>query len=344
MEGLRLRQSKRYLFSLFFILVLAAFALSACSASAPAADSNASAGQNTQTDYPNKTINLIVAFTAGGGTDILARVYAEPLGKILGRSVIVVNQPGAGGITSFKEFVRLAPDGYNVTFSAGTTYQAELLDDTAPKKDSIKAVANLNFDPIVLIVPKNSPYKTLEEFIAAAQENPNTLSLAHGGVGTAYHMMSLQWEQVADMRLKFVAYNGAGECLTAVAGGQVDVCATTFTEAKGQIEGGNVIPLAVAMEERDPNFPDVPTWKELGYDYVNGVYRYIAVPDGTPDEIVQILADATKQAMESDEMQAYFNETLMGALYLDPAQTQQMWDDCYELAKEAYEYQKTKEQ
>ncbi|MCE8016127.1 tripartite tricarboxylate transporter substrate binding protein [Halomonas sp. MCCC 1A17488] len=253
-----------------------------------------------QADYPEKTINLVVGYSAGGGTDVMARTVAKYVEEQLGEgaTVVVKNMPGAGGQIGFSAIASAEPDGYtigtmNLPAAMALTYDRDADYDV----DSFTWLANVVSDPNTLVVPKGSDIHSLEELIEHARNAPGKIPVGLSSLGGNDHFSAIQFAEAADVELNYVPFNGAAHARSALMGGHVAMGTMAFSQTVGFEEELRV--LAVLSDERLPQAPDVPTAKELGFDIEMGSFRGLAAPAGLPDDIRADLVSAL-ESMATD--------------------------------------------
>ena len=257
-------------------------------------------------DYPERAIEAIIAFDPGGGSDIAARSILSYTEKYLGESFAIENTPGAGGIVGWTAIATGEPDGYTIgmiNLPSVIFNPITMGDQVNYAMDDFAPIANFVSDPGTFAVLPDSEIQTLQDMIDAAKANPNGLRVAYSGPGTSEALTLRRMEQTFGIEIREVPFDGTGPMLTALLGGQVDVMCANVSEIVGQYTGGAVHLLAVGAEERIDMVPDVPTYIECGFDQTQVAMRGMAAPAGTPDEIVQILADAMEQAVNDPEFQ-----------------------------------------
>ncbi len=248
--------------------------------------------------FPTRPIKLIVAFPAGGPTDITMRSLADNASKILGQTVIVENKPGAGGSLPAQQLQSSPADGYTVAqiplgvFRLGYTTKI----NWDPVRD-IAYVLNVTGYAFGIVVPASSPFKTWADFVAYAKANPGRLTYGSTGTLTSPHLTTELIAQKAGIELQHVPYKGSADLMLAVVSGQL-MAAADSTGFAPQVEAGKLRVLNTWGEKRLEKFPDAPTLKELGYDIVQNSPFGIGAPKGTPPEVVRRLHDAFKKAME----------------------------------------------
>ncbi|SFE62761.1 tripartite tricarboxylate transporter substrate binding protein [Paracidovorax wautersii] len=288
--------------------------LAAASLAAPALLARAQAPA-----FPSKPIKLLVAFPAGGPTDITMRILADEAGKLLGQPVIIDNKPGAGGTLPAQALQTSAPDGYTVAqIPLGVfrlPYTTRINWD--PVKD-ISYVLNLTGYAFGVVVPANSPFKNWADFVAYAKANPGKLSYGSTGTLTSPHLTMELIAQQLGIELLHVPYKGSADLMQATLGGQL-MAAADSTGFAPQVEAGKLRVLNTWGAERLAKFPDAPTLKELGIDLVQNSPFGLGAPRGTPPEVVRRLHDAFKQAMEQESYRAALARYDMVPIYMGTA-------------------------
>jgi tripartite-type tricarboxylate transporter receptor subunit TctC len=244
-------------------------------------------------EFPERPITYIISFNPGGESDITARLQEPHLEKALGVAVNVTHKPGGGGAVAWGEFQRTAkPDGYtligtNIPHIIG---QPMLRKDAGYETDNFDLIMWFHFTPNALIVRADSPFKTLKDFIEYAKANPKVITVGGSGTYSANHLETLRLEREAGIKLTYIPHTGTGPLVPAILGGHL-TSLMNYSMLPAQ-QGDKVRVLAVASEERVQALPDVPTFKEQGYDIVGGAFRGVAAPKGTPKEVIAKLADA----------------------------------------------------
>jgi tripartite-type tricarboxylate transporter receptor subunit TctC len=262
--------------------------------------------------YPDKAVQYIIPFPAGGESDYVARLQSEIFKNKYKQSMIVVNRPGAGGGLVWAQLNSLPADGYTI---AGVNLPHIVLQplegSVTYKTDELAPVYFYHFTPDAIVVPTSSPIKTFEDLIKAAKARPGTLNFAGSGSMSANHMAHERLDKLADIKTTYVPFKGTGDLIASVLGGHVDAAMAYLPLAIQQ--KGQMRLLAVASEKRHPAFPDVPTFKELGFNWVDGAYRGIAVPRTTPKDVQKEVSQ------------------MMGELNKDPDTRKRLIDGGYDL-------------
>jgi tripartite-type tricarboxylate transporter receptor subunit TctC len=256
--------------------------------------------------YPNRPIHLIVPFPPGGGNDNVARPIAAKAAVIIGQPIIIENKPGAGTTIGADYVAKSAPDGYTVLLgSIGSNVLAPYLYKKLPydpAKD-LQAVSLLATAPNILVVGKDSRYRTLAELVAAAKAAPGKLTYASPGIGTPAHLAAEIFKKQAGVDILHVPYKGGANYLPDVIAGRVDLVFDTTTSSIPLLKAGQTRALAISRPTRLPDFPDVPTFKEAGFpNYDTGSWYALFAPAHTPQPIVQKLSDAFGQAVRDPDV------------------------------------------
>jgi tripartite-type tricarboxylate transporter receptor subunit TctC len=253
-------------------------------------------------EWPTRPLTMINPFAAGGPNDVVARLFAQRMGEILGQSIIIENIGGAGGMNGADRVAKAAPDGY--TFLQGTV-GTQAQNQTLFKKPAYNSttdfapVALVIEAPLVLVVRKELPVKDMKEFVAYAKANGAKMQYASAGTGSAIHLGCALVNLVTGIDVVHVPYRGANPAMQDLMSGRVDYLCDIITTAKPQIDGGTVRPIAILTKKRSPVLPNVPTAIEQGFDVEAYTWNAFFLPRGTPEAIVQKLNHATVEAMKT---------------------------------------------
>lgn len=272
--------------------------------------------QAADPQYPAKAIQLIVPYAAGGGTDAVGRVLAESLKNVLRQDVVVVNKTGGAGAVGMNEGLRSKPDGYTLTMVTREVSILPMLGQAPFKTLDFRYVGNVNADPEVVVVSPDSPYKTIEDLIAAMKANPGKLKFA---AASAPNFYGIQFSQQAGVSFVTVPFQGAAPAMTEILGGRSDFGIYNPGEIKAQIEAGKLRALAVMADKRVEGLKDVPTFKERGFNILCGTYRGIAVPPQTPEPVVKLLEDAVAKAVTDPKFIDFMTKSYLGIDYRSSA-------------------------
>jgi len=273
--------------------------------------------------YPSKPIEMVVPSSAGGGTDVMARMFAETAKKYISQPIIVSNKPGASGGIGMTEVQRAAPDGYKIAVLISELAIIPHLNMTKVTTADFIPLARLNGDPGLIAVRADSPFQSIDDLLAKARKEPGTVSMGNAGTGTIWHLAAAAVEEKTGVKFNHVPHQGAAPSVMALAGGHVDAIAVSPAEI-GQFFAAGKVRVLVAMAERRLPAPydKVPTFKEKGTDLVVGTWRGLGVTLNTPPEIVQILRDVARKTGEDPAFRDALIKANLQPAYMDGAQFQ----------------------
>jgi tripartite-type tricarboxylate transporter receptor subunit TctC len=274
-------------------------------------------------NYPSKRVEVIVPFEAGGGADASQRVFNKFAEPIAGQPVVVVNRPGAGGTTGWAELVRAKPDGYTLAIVTPPFNIIPAI--VKPKQtgytlDQFTNICVYAVVPDILFVREDSPYKSLQDLVRFGKENPGKIKVANSGTLGADFMTTLLIENATGAKFTQIPFNGGAKALQGTLAGTADAMVASNIYAFSQ--KGELRPLAIAAEKRDPQLPDVPTFKELGFPVVSERFRSLAGPPNLPAEIVKYWADVCQKVVADPAFQSESNKIGQPPEYRGPAEAQ----------------------
>lgn len=278
-----------------------------------------------QTAYPDRPITMIVGWAAGGSADAVARLIAAQMSSVLGQPVVVDNRAGAGGNIGSEVAAKAKPDGYTVMLStiASHGFNSALYASLnyRPMED-FSPIGMINTSPGTLLVPTDSPYKTVSDLLEAAKKDPGKLNYGSGGVGSSQHLAGAMFKKVTGADITHIPFKGVAPAMTDLMAGRVDMIITT--EPIPFIRSGKLRALAVAARERHPVLPDVPTFDQAGVKgfYTDNWYGLVA-PANTPRPILEKLNTALVKALANPEVQRQFLE--QGAFPAKPMTIDEYW-------------------
>jgi tripartite-type tricarboxylate transporter receptor subunit TctC len=262
--------------------------------------------------YPSKPVKVIVPFTAGSATDILARVMADEFGKSMGQPFVVENKPGAGGIVGTEQAKAAPPDGYTLIMAGSGPFginpgiYSKLPYD--PLKD-FELVGNIGLTPQCIVVGAQQPYATLKEFVAGAKAKPGDISYASLGTGSTSHLTMEAFQSAAGIKLNHIPFKGSSDAQTQLIGGNVVTMSDTVPGVLAQVKAGRLRALGVAIPQRSPFMPEVPTVAEQGYPGFESVgWIGLAAPAKTPAAIVDKLNAEIRKMLASPAVKQRFND------------------------------------
>jgi tripartite-type tricarboxylate transporter receptor subunit TctC len=274
-------------------------------------------------EYPNKTVTILAPVSPGGGLDLIARTVAERLTKSLGQSFIVDNQSGGGGSIASQKAARAAPDGYTLMLAYVGTHGTNPAVRKLPY-DAIKdfsPIAMVGGTPNVLSIYSSLPIKNLKEFIQYAKDNPSKMNYGSAGLGTLTHLSMEQLKQQAGFESTHVPYRGIAPAFTDILGGQTISMMPGLAAALPHIKSGKVRPIAVTGPKRHALIPDVPTFKELGFEGFEGVQWYgVAGPANLPPTIITLLNNEINNAIQSPELKERLSSEAIQPMPMSPEQ------------------------
>ena len=262
--------------------------------------------------YPDKPIQYVIPFAPGGESDIAARLQAQVFSAKYKQEMIVINKPGAGGALAWSQMNSMPGDGHTIVgVNLPHIVLQPLEPETQYKTEDITPVYFFHYTPDAVVVAADSPFKTFADLVKAARDKPEAVTIAGSGTNSANHVAQVRLDRELGIKTTYVPFKGTGDLISSVLGGHVSAAMSYSTLAIQQ--KGKMRMLAVATEKRLPQFPDVPTFKELGFNWVDGAYRGIGVPKSTPPAVRKQVSD------------------MMDAINKDPELRKRMTDDGFEV-------------
>ncbi len=252
-------------------------------------------------DYPSRPVKLLIGYTPGGAGDAVARLLAAKYSEVLGRAVTVENRPGASATLAATAVARATPDGYTLLVNTGPDstigpLTMRKLPYSVPTDFS--PISLLTVVPSVLIVPTNSPYRTVADVVKAARDNPGKLNYGSFGNGSSAHMSAELFKSLTRTDVSHIPFKGSAPAMTELLGGRIDILFDTFASAWPQIQAGKVRALGVTSAERVPLAPGIPTMQEAGVaDFISQAFIGVTAPANTPRSVIERLSEATARIM-----------------------------------------------
>jgi tripartite-type tricarboxylate transporter receptor subunit TctC len=266
--------------------------------------------QAQATKYPDRPVKVVVGFTAGGGTDVAARVIAQKLSEAMGQSFVVENRPGASGLIASEQVAKAPADGYTIMVGSQTTlavapalYKKFQFDATK----ELTGLAMIGVSPLVAVVNADSPIKSIKDLIAAAKEKNGTMNFGSGGVGTTPHMAGELFAFNAGIKMVHVAYRGEAPGINDLLGGQIPFMFSNLSVVIGNIQAGKLRALAVTSAKRVPSLPNVPTIAETFPGFDAATWFALVAPTGTPKDAVMKINTETKKIIAAPDFQQRFD-------------------------------------
>lgn len=275
-----------------------------------------------QDDYPTGPITLVVPFSAGGPTDTVTRLIAEPMSQELGVQIVVQNVTGAGGTLAATQVANAPADGYTLLIHHIGMSTAPTLYRNLPYNplEDFATIGLVTEVPMTIIARKDFEPETLQELIEYVKANQDSVTYANAGIGAASHLCGMLFMDAIETQLTTVPYQGTGPALSDLVGGQVDLMCDQTTNTTGQIQGGEVKAYAVTTGERLDSLPDLPTTEEAGLgEFQIGVWHGLYAPAGTPEEIIAELSSALQAALGDENVIARFAELGTAPVPMDQA-------------------------
>lgn len=252
--------------------------------------------------YPSKPVNVIIAYKAGGGTDVGARILMAEAQKNFEQPFVIVNKPGADGEIGYTELLKANPDGYTIGFiNLPTFVSLPLQRETKYKIEDAEPIMNHVYDPGVLVVKADSQFNAISDFVEYAKSNPEKLTISNNGTGASNHIGAADFAKEAGIEVTHVPFGGSSDMLAALRGGHVDATVAKISEVASLVKSGELRLLATFTAERLEGFDEIPTLTESGYPVLFGSARAIVAPKGTPKEVIDKLHDVLKTALEAPE-------------------------------------------
>src|SRR5687768_1426012 len=289
-----------------------------------------STGAFAQDAYPSRAITMIVPFPPGGVADVTGRPTAAALEKVLKQPVAVTNRPGAGGAVGNSAVANAKPDGYTILMALSSISVIPAADQLFDRKpayslDQFAPIALISADPTILTVHASVPTKSLKELVALARSKPGQLSYSSSGVYGALHMPMEMFLHAAKLKMRHVPTTGGGPAITTLLGGHVDLTAGGPAAITPHVKAGKLRPLASWGPKRHEGYPDVPTFKELGYDIEYLIWAGLFAPKATLEPVLKTLRDTARKAVEDGEFRGMMAKVNSPVHYLDAPEFQKFW-------------------
>ncbi|WP_459616139.1 tripartite tricarboxylate transporter substrate binding protein [Bordetella sp. 2513F-2] len=275
------------------------------------------AAQAQDKGFPSRSIELVVPFAAGGGTDAMARAMSDASRKHLPQPIVVLNKPGAAGGIGLTEVANSAPDGYKLALVTADMVIIPHLGLTKTTYQQFTPIIQLNADPSAITVRADSPYDTIEAFLDAARAKPETMQVGNAGIGSIWHLAAAALEDKTGARFNHIPFNGGNPAVLALLGGHIDAVAVSPAEVVQYVQAGKLKTLAVMADERVKGFENVPTLKERKIDLSIGTWRGIAAPKGTPQPVLDTLGAAFRKAAAEDSLKQFMAKQNLGYVVAD---------------------------
>ncbi|MDX5445837.1 MAG: tripartite tricarboxylate transporter substrate binding protein [Zoogloeaceae bacterium] len=287
--------------------------------------------QSVHAQYPERQINMVVPFGAGGSTDIVGRIAAQALSQHLKQPVIVDNRGGAGGTVGTQAAAGMAPDGYSITVATTSTHVVGPLTNAAVKYDPVKDFQHIGMiaeTPYVMVVSPKFKVNNVQDVIDYAKKNPGKLNFGSAGQGSTTHLAGLMFLQATGTEMEHIPYNSNAEATTAVMGDEVQVLFGSMPAVLAQIKAGSIKALAVGTTNRSPELPDVPTMQQAGVaGYRASLWLGLAAPAKTPEAVIKRLNEALNASLDDPEVVKQLAANGAEAAKMSPAEFRKLIAD-----------------
>ena len=264
------------------------------------------------TDYPNRPIELVVPYGAGGGTDVLARAFAESAKKHLGQTVTVINKPGASGAIGMADVVQSRPDGYKLVMLVPEIAILPHIGIAKFATEDLVPIVRMNADPFFLVVKGDSPLNSVDEFVEAAKKSKEPMRFGNAGSGGVTHLAQLALEQRIGAKFIHAPFQGNAPAILALLGGHIDAVTTTPSEVQSYMASGQLKVLAVTSEQRLKGYEQIPSLKERKVDLTVYTWRGVGAPKGIPPVVMSKLVDASLKTVEEPAFKAAMEQLKLG--------------------------------
>lgn len=280
------------------------------------------AAAQAQDKYPNRPINVVIGFPPGGSVDLTARAIAPALERILGQPIIIHNRGGAAGAIGTQAVAKATPDGYTLAFTTTQISVLPVVDQVFGRpavflREEFQPIARISADPTLLYVNADQPWQTLKELIDDAKKRPGAIVYASGGLYGVTHLPVEMFLKATGTKMRHLPTTGGGPALTAVLGNHAALLSAHPGVGGPQAKAGKARALANWGAERVPAFPDVPTFRELGYDIEYYLWQGMFAPAGVPEPIIRTLREAVAKAVKEPDFLAALGKAGSGVAYLD---------------------------
>jgi tripartite-type tricarboxylate transporter receptor subunit TctC len=280
------------------------------------------AAAGSEQKFPSKQINIVVGASPGGTSDVVTRFLGEEVHKSLGVPVVVTNKPGGSSAVAVEYMAAQAPDGYNLMYMPVENAMVKALGFTQIEPKDIRYFGRAMTLPATVTVAADAPWNTLEELIAYAKANPGEITTGNSGTGSIWHFAAVGIENATGIKFNHVPFDGGAAAATAVMGGHIKMCTVAPGEVLAGVESGKLKVLAIVDNARSALYPNVPCFKELGYNVEILGWGCFAAPGKTPDAAIKVLEDAFAKAIQSQGFKDLCTKYGLTPAYLNAADSQ----------------------
>jgi len=284
-----------------------------------------------QDAFPSRPITMIVPFPPGGVADITARPTSAAMEKILKQPVVITNRPGAGGAVGNAALANAKPDGYTILMALSSITVIPAADTLFGRKpayslDQFMPIALISADPTLLVVHPSLPVKSLKELVALARSKPGQMSFSSSGIYGALHMPMEMFLHAAKLKMRHVPTSGGGPAITALLGGHVEMTAGGPAAISGHVKAGKMRPIVGWGAKRHEAYPQIPTFKELGYDIEYYIWAGMFAPRGTPEPVMKVLRDVARKVVDDPDFKSTMAKVNSPIQYMDAPEFSKYWE------------------
>ena len=270
-------------------------------------------------DYPERPVELVVPWAAGGGTDSMARSFAEAAKKHMSQPMVVTNKPGATGSIGFSDVARATPDGYKVAVLTAEILIIPHMGIGKVSQDDFIPIARFNALASAITVRADAPWNTIEEFLAQAKRSPGNVKVGNSGVGSIWHLAAAALGEKTGSQFNHIPFQGGNPAVLALLGGHVDAVSVSTAEVLTHVASGKLKTLAVMADKRIKGFDSVPTMKERNIDLSVGSWAGLGVPKNTPAKVVDTLKTVALKSMSEPVLIEAMDKMNLNAAFADDA-------------------------
>ncbi|SFP31472.1 Tripartite-type tricarboxylate transporter, receptor component TctC [Salibacterium halotolerans] len=267
-------------------------------------EQSSSGGSDGSSNYPNDEIQIIVPFAAGGAATTTARMIADNMEEHVGQDIVVENQEGGSGTAGQQAVASAEPDGYTLLLATNSVITNPIFSETSYTHESYEPIGQVVSDVSYLYVPQDAPYDDYESFITYAENNPGEVTIATSGAQASDNFAAEDLIEEEGIDANTVPYDGAARAVSSAAGGHDAAAMSSFSEAEGQVQEGNLKPILVFSSDSSQDYPDLPTTADLGYEGITDEsWRGLVAPEGTDSEIINFLTNNLEKAFNEEDFQ-----------------------------------------
>lgn len=313
---------------LFTILIAGILTLSACGdQNSSSSDGNAEAASN----YPEKEIKIIVPFASGGAATTTARLIAKNMEEHVGEEIVVENREGGSGTAGQQAVASAEPDGYTLLLATNSVITNPLFSKTGYTHESFDPIGQVVSDVSYLYISEEAPYDDYESFVKYAKENPGEVTIATSGAQASDNYAAEDLIEAEGLDASAVPYDGAARAVSSAAGGHDSAAMSSFSEAEGQVQEGNLKPVLVFSEDSSEQYPDIPTTADIGYkDITDESWRGLVAPKGTNEKIITYLTDTLEKAFNEENFQESMENQGMVTRFRNGEELKELMNTQYE--------------